>query len=151
MQHTEIRVNVIFESDVLNAIRLLSNFHWGGGAFSWVDPLENSWQMTPKSLRTWTLKLRPMGSAPGNSEAISQESVEESNVILTPVRALIPAYPCWRLGDDSCFGAVLLSSVCPSHPWVLLTTPLMLGKLVTPTDHLSVIYATSLHWFLQYQ
>lgn len=73
-------------------------------------------RMTPKRLRTWTLKLRPIGSAPGNSEAISQESVEESNVILKPVRALIPAYPCWRLGDDSCFGAVLLSSVCPSAP-----------------------------------
>lgn len=67
-------------------------------------------RMTPKSLRTWTLKLRPMGSAPGNSEAISQESVEESSVILKPVRALIPAYPCWRLGEDSCFGALILSS-----------------------------------------
>lgn len=68
MQHTERRVNVIFESDVLNAIRLLPNFHWGGGAFNWVDPLENSWQndsktsqnlnseAPPHRLRPWELR-----------------------------------------------------------------------------------------------
>lgn len=107
-------------------------------------------RMILKSLRPWPLKLGLVGSTLKTQEW-SVRSVEGFNVISKSCEG-------WFLqthvtvGDTTatflpCVPGRNLKSISP-HMWGLLSTPLVLGKLVTQTDHLSVIYATSLHWFV---